>query len=109
MNATAIRYGWDRPQPLPTDFIFTAAHVERTTVADKKEGVAISFGAGGYYSPPVSIYASPAYFIFVMTRQGDLRIDVSKKVFDLLRVDDPIVVKYYRGRWTGTLKGKIAR
>ncbi|MEK7461758.1 MAG: hypothetical protein AAB586_01675 [Patescibacteria group bacterium] len=109
MNATAIRYGWDRPQPLPTDFIFTANHVERTTVADKKEGVSLPFMGTGYGASSSMGYASPAHFIFVMTQHGDMRITVSKKVFDLLRTGDSIVVQYHRGRWTGALEGKIAR
>ncbi|MEK7505536.1 MAG: hypothetical protein AAB597_01405 [Patescibacteria group bacterium] len=109
MNAMAIRYGWGRPQPLPTDFIFAATHVERTTIADKKEGVSLPHMGTGYGASSSMGYASPAYFVFTMTRDGDMRITVSKKVYNLLRIGDSIVVQYQRGRWTGALKGKIAR
>jgi hypothetical protein len=38
-----------------------------------------------------------------------LRLEVSKKVFDLIEVGDPLIVCYRKGRWTGALKGTIAR
>lgn len=109
MNTATIRYGWDRPQPLPTDFIFVATHFARTTIVDKKDGASLPSMGSGYGASPSMGYASPAYFIFVMTRHGDVRITVSKKVFDLLRIGDSIVVQYRRGRWTGALEGRIAR
>jgi len=110
MTAMAIRYGWDRPQPLPGDFVLTTRYVEHVTIADKKEGVSLPRVGGGYGGSASIGYASPAYFIFMMTERGDLRIDVSKKAYDLLKVGDPIVVQYQQGRWTrDALKGKIAR
>lgn len=101
MTAAAIHYGWERPQPLPFDFIFTPTHVERVAIAGKKEGVA--------FPPPFGNYTTPAYFVFVTTKHGDLRISVSKKVFEALSVGDSTVVQYQRGRWTSALKGRIAR
>lgn len=113
MTATTIRYGWDRPVPLPGDFIFTTAYVERAVIADKREGFAIYYPVGGGYTANIAAASpssnAPAYFIFVMTDRGDLRITVSKKVYDCLEIGDNIVVEYQKGRWTGALKGNIAR
>ena len=108
LTTPVIRKWYERPEPLPTDFIWTKTFLERTSILKKEEGVAVSvitpFGGGG------GPYATrPAYFIFVMTQHGDMRIIVSERVFDLLRDGDPIVVSYRRGRWSGALKGKIAR
>ena len=103
-----IRYGWERPQPLPGDFIFVKPKTVRTTIADKREGFSVPSMTCGYGSALTGGYASDAYFIFVMTPDGDLRVTVSKEVFDLLEIGDPIIVKYRSGRWTQALEGKIA-
>lgn len=106
MTTTAIREWHERPTPFPTEFLWTKTLVERTTVLKKQEGVYVSESAAfGHYRSSTT----PAYFIFVMTEHGDMRIDVSKKVFDLLREGDPLIVSYRRGYWSGALKGKIAR
>jgi hypothetical protein len=108
-TAPSITPWYLRPTPWPFDFIGTAHHVEKLVIFEKQEGVkmpAISAGYGGCASIG---YAVPAYFIFMMTPFGDLRIEVSQKVFNVLEVDDQIVVSYRRGRWSGALKGKVAR
>ncbi len=102
-----IQHWPELPQPIPTDFIGTPKYFERTEVRDKQEGwlvweVAGPYGGGGGG-------ASPGYFIFVVTERGQLRLTVPKEVFDLLEVHDQVVVCYRKGRWTGALKGKIAR
>ena len=105
---TAVITPWyERPMPLPLDFIGTTKFVERLQVFRKEQGCNIPSLPG----PPFgsSGYTTPAYFIFVMTRFGDMRLDISEKVFNLLKIDDWIVVEYRYGRWTGALKGAIAR
>lgn len=107
---TAIRRGFARPEPFPIlDLIWTPMHTERTTIHEKVEGFSLPF-TGGIYGGARTGYSKPAYFIFVLTKRGELRLNVSKEVFDLVRVDDPIIVNYRQGRWTkGVLEGKIAR
>jgi|CXWL01.1.fsa_nt_gi hypothetical protein len=89
--------------------IFPAVHVERTTVTDKRGSVELPYEGGGYCASASIGHATPVYFIFVMTAHGDLRITVSRDVFNLLEVGDPIVVQYQKRRCTDALKGKIAR
>ena len=91
---------------LPFDFIGTPVFVERLSISEKCEGLSIPQIAP--FSSSMG-YSMPAYFVFVKTRFGDLRITVSKEAFDLLEPGDPLVVSYRRGRWTGALEGKIAR
>jgi hypothetical protein len=99
-----------RPVPMPFDFVGTRKYFERSKVIARREGVALIVVPGGPGHGGVSrSTAQPVFFIFVMTQFGDMRLDVSKKVFDLLRRGDDIVIQYQRGRWTGALKGKIAR
>jgi hypothetical protein len=110
MSATAsVTTPWyQRPDPLPFDFIGTKKFVEKLKVIEKTEGVSLPctpmMGGGASIG-----YALPAYFIFVMTPFGDMRLDVSKAFFDLIEVGDPLIVSYRHGRWTGALKGKITR
>lgn len=110
MTTTAIRKTFDRPEPFPLlDFIWTPRFVERTSVVEKELGFYIDLIGGGIGVTSRCI-TKPAFFIFVMTERGDMRMEVSKKVFDLLQVGDPIIVSYRQGRWTkGALQGKIAR
>jgi hypothetical protein len=107
MTTTSTITPWFlRPTSVPTDFIGTETFVEKVNIIDKKTGIAMPLQvpfAG------LNQYGFTIYFIFVMTPFGDMRIEVSKKVFDLLRVGKPIIVSYRRGRWTGSLKGSIAR
>lgn len=91
---------------MPFDFVGTERFVEKLSVIHKEEGV--SLPAQAPFTNSIG-YASPAYFIFVMTPFGDMRMTVSKKVFDLIETGDKIVVSYRKGRWTGALKGEIAR
>jgi hypothetical protein len=99
-----FRHNGNQPQPFLTDFILMPEYIQRTKITGKKEGVSIGvYGMTGY------IVEMPVHFIFVMTQHGNLRIKVPKKVFKLLHTDDPIVVCYRKGRWTGALEGKIAR
>ena|SRR5581483_2973548 len=109
MTTGSIRYGWDRPVPLPLDFAFSPTFTERTTVADKKEGLTDHTAIGVYGGGIGTVITSPAYFVFVWTSRGDLRISVSKAVFDQIRTGDSVVVQYQQGRWTNSLKGCIAR
>ena len=104
-SAVTITPWYQRPEPLPFDFIGTASFVQKLEIIEKKEGV--SLPAPVPFNNSIG-YSSPAYFIFVMTPFGDMRLDVSEKVFNLLAIGDRIVVSYCRGRWTGALKGKIA-
>jgi hypothetical protein len=97
---------FQRPIPLPFDFIGTAHFVEKLTIIEKREGV--SLPAGTPFNSGIG-YAPPAYFIFVMTRFGDMRMDVSEKVFQLLDVGEKVVVDYRKGRWTGALECKFAK
>lgn len=48
-------------------------------------------------------------YIDVTTPDGTLRIYVSEQVHDLIEIGGPLVVAYRRGRWSGALKGEIAR
>lgn len=102
---TTITAWQDRPMPLPTDFIFTRTFIEKLRIIKMEEGIAIV----GINPLSHVEYTTAAYFIFLMTQFGDMRIEVSKIVFDLLTTDDSVVVSYQRGRWTGALKGRIAR
>lgn len=102
MTTAAITPQYERPVPMPFDFIGTKRFTEKLDVIDTVEGVCISVS-------PSSGYTTPAYFVFVATPFGDMRLDVSKKVFDLTERGDKLIVRYQRGRWTGALKGKIAR
>lgn len=110
MTTAVIRKSFERPDPFPLlDLIWTPTFTERATVLEKVEGVSVPF-TGAFGGGGATYYCLPAYFIFVMTERGDMRMDISKKVYDLLQVGDPIVVSYRQGRWTkGALKGKIAR
>lgn len=106
MTTATIRKWYERPIPIPTDFIGTEVFTERIKILRKEEGVSLPIVSGFV---PSAGYTHPAYFIFVMTKAGDLRIEVTKTVFELLRKNDPIVVSYRTGRWTGAIEGKIAR
>lgn len=95
-----------RPEPMPFDFVGTPRFVEKLAIIKKDEG--ISLPGSAQFSNGIG-YGKPAYFIFFLTPFGDMRMTVSKEVFDLLEVGDKIVVNYRKGRWTGALKGVIAR
>ena len=103
----AITPWYSRPTPMPFDFIGTATFVEKLQIFQKEQGYSLPIGCGPYGGGGGHVTA--AYFIFVMTPFGDMRIEVSEKVFGLLNVGDNIVVSYRRGRWTAALKGTIAR
>lgn len=101
---TTITPWYKRPTPWPLEFLFTKTHVEKQTIISKEEGFSLPMHHNGGHG-----YGIPAYFIFVTTPFGDMRIEVSEKVYNLLKIDEKIVVSYKRGRWSGALEGKIAR
>lgn len=105
MTATTTTSWYLRPSPMPFDFIGTASFIEKLAIIEKKEGVSLPDPAP--FSNSIG-YGAPAYFIFVMTPFGDMRMTVSAQVFKLLEVGDKVVIKYRRGRWTGALEGKFA-
>lgn len=106
MTNVVIKPWFERPTPIPTDFIGTQKFFAKTVVLEKKEGVNLPYMAPGVQSPG---YSSPAYFIFLRPNDKDLRVTVSKQVFDLLEIGNEIVVFYRVGRWTGAVEGKIAQ
>lgn len=54
-------------------------------------------------------YCPPVYFVYLKSHFGELRIEVSHTVYELLKIGDSLIVTYRRARWTGALKGEIAR
>jgi hypothetical protein len=105
MTTIAITPWYSRPRAILTDFIFTKRYVEKLAIIGKIDGVAMP--AEVPFNNSIG-YGIAAHFVFVMTRFGDLRIEVSKEVFDLLTIGESVIVSYRRGRWTKALEGKIA-
>lgn len=95
MEGTGLRL---LPSPLLTDFVGRKKYLERLIVTSKRGGMSW----GGMGAPAAS------YYVLVETPFGELFLGVSKRFFNLVEVGDPLVVEYRRGRWTKTLKGKIA-
>ena len=94
----------ERPIPYPFgEFIGTPWFWERVIVELKKVGVSIPIGAS------LSAPCPPAYFLFVETKYGILRLVVPAELYAQIQAGDSLVVKYQRARWTpGAVRGKIA-
>lgn len=101
---------WQRyRQLLPFDFIGTSWHTKKALVQGRDTGLRIYWGGGGWVPSMRFPAGETFYLMFVATPHGNLRLEVSKPVFDLIRAGDSIIVCYQQGRWTGELRGGIAQ
>lgn len=108
MSQPAITPWYDRPTALPLEFLFSKTYVEKLEIIHKEEGLSTLMNSG----PNANIgsgYPMPVSFIFLITPFGDLRLEVSSSLYEVLQVGDKIVINYTHGRWSGALEGKIAR
>jgi hypothetical protein len=108
MTTVAMREGLSTAFERMTDFIFAESYVERTVIKELKKG-SYYLLYGSFPSNPTRKYEFTSYLVTVVTSRGTVQMGVDRRTFEHLRVDDPIVVEYRVGRWTGKLRADIAQ